>query len=206
MRIISGALKGRKLLDSSNLTHLRPTSDRSRESLFNILNSAKFIKEIDFELPNSSILDICCGSGSVAFEAISRGAKDALLIDNNSQSLNLAKRNAELLNIVDKVEFLSCDVVKSLPKKPINKEFNLIYVDPPYKEDYLKIIENLVKNNWVGESTLLIVEIENKFAHKLTNDFLSLNYLRVLENRSLSKLTAIMFIAKNKNHFMAIDS
>ena len=81
MRIISGKFKGKKLADIANTKGLRPTTDRNREALFNILFSAKFIKEIDFTIKNASILDMCCGTGAVGFEALSHGAKSVLFID-----------------------------------------------------------------------------------------------------------------------------
>ena len=95
MRIITGKFRGRNLLKSDHLKSLRPTTDKNREALFNILSFGKFDKGLakglaeglaeglDFKLIDSKILDLCCGSGSIGFEALSRGAKFITFIDNN---------------------------------------------------------------------------------------------------------------------------
>ena len=155
MRIISGKFKGRKLLDSSHLKELRPTTDMNREALFNILSSGKFIKEINFSIIGAAILDVCCGSGAVAFEAISRGAKSAFLIDKNSKHLDLAKKNADILKIENEIKFYLADA-KNLPAT--NEIYDLIYVDPPYADKASEIIENLVTKNWISKNSLVIIE------------------------------------------------
>lgn len=155
MRIISGELKGRKLIDSSHLKDLRPTTDRNREALFNILNSAKSLREIAFSIEDLSVLDICCGTGAVAFEALSRGAKNALLIDKNFKHLEVAKENAKNLALENKTEFLLTDVEKLALAK---KTYDLIYIDPPYSIDAKNIVKNLLERNWVHEKSLIIIE------------------------------------------------
>ena len=159
MRIISGKFRGRKLLDSSHLKGLRPTTDANRESLFNILLSARFIKEIGFEINNCQIVDICCGSGAVAFEALSRQAKSAILIDNSKTHFELAKKNAELLKVENQCKFLFGDVNNILPNSNLDESLSrLVFVDPPYDANYPQIIDNLFKNNWINKKTLLVVE------------------------------------------------
>ncbi len=158
MRIISGKFRGRKLTDSLHLKKtLRPTTDMAREALFNILFSAKSLKEIGFQIVGSDILDVCCGSGAVAFEALSRGANSAVLIDNNREHLELAKKNAELLGIISEAKFLQLDVRK-LPQN--EKFFDLVFIDPPYREDYLLIVSSLLEKNWIQKKSLIIIEFE----------------------------------------------
>ncbi len=156
MRIISGFLKNRKLAESSSFKDLRPTTDRNRESLFNILNSKKFF---DFEIQDATILDLCCGTGAVAFEAISRGAKKAFLVDNNSKHLEIAKENAKKFEISQKVEFFLCDCTSF----KLEEKFDLIFLDPPYSMQFDDVIKNIIKNKLLDKNTLLIIESSKEY-------------------------------------------
>ncbi len=186
-RIISGKFRGRNLAKSDHLKTLRPTTDANREALFNILNSAKFLKEINFKLENSIILDLCCGTGAIAFEALSRGAKSAILIDNNRSHLELAKNNSEILRIENQCEFFLCDVKKTLPQ--LDLEPSLIFIDPPYEEDYFIIIKNLLEKNWLKKDSLIIIEFD--LVHQPKN--ITFANLKLLDLRKYGK-TAFMFL------------
>jgi 16S rRNA (guanine966-N2)-methyltransferase len=155
MRIITGKFRGRKLSDCEKLKSLRPTTDKNREALFNILQSAKSLKNINFDLENSIILDLCCGSGAVGIEALSRGAKFVNFIDNNHSHLAIVKKNIELLKIEESSKIIFADAEK-LPKN--QQKFSLIFLDPPYEEDYQQIILSLLENQWLDAETLLVVE------------------------------------------------
>ena len=155
MRIVAGKFKGKKLTDSAHLKLLRPTSDKNREALFNILFSAKFIKEMNFLLDEVDVLDLCCGTGAVAFEALSRGAKSVLLVDKNSQHLEIAKKNAQILAVENQTKFLLCDAEK-LPNATF--AYGLVYIDPPYAFNPSEIIKNLIAKNWIDKNSLIVVE------------------------------------------------
>ncbi len=150
MRIISGKYRGRKLTKSDHLKSLRPTTDKNREALFNILFSAK-----NFDIVGAKVLDLCCGTGAVAFEALSRGAELAILMDNNREHLALTKKNAEILGIKNEAEILFQDV-KNLPQN--KKTFDLIFIDPPYGQGYLEVLHDLHKKNYISEKTLVVIE------------------------------------------------
>ena len=188
MRIVAGKFRGRKLLDSSHLKALRPTTDANRESLFNILSSAKFIKEIGFEIHNCQIIDVCCGSGAVAFEALSRGVEFATLIDNSKAHLDLARDNAKLLQVENQCNFLFGDIKNISQKSEENKLRSIIFIDPPYDEDYQMILDNLIKNNWIKQNDLLVVEATKN--SKLNFDS---NFLRILETRNYG-ITSFSFL------------
>src|SRR5436305_4930827 len=98
MRIISGIFKSRKLLAPKGEA-TRPTSDRARESLFNVLNNL-----IDFD--GISVLDLFAGSGAFAFEAISRGAEHALLVEKNPDAIAAIRKNAEDLEVQENIEII----------------------------------------------------------------------------------------------------
>ncbi len=114
MRIICGKHKGRKLLDCYKLKNLRPTTNRNKECLFNLLSSARFLQEIDFKLENCHLLDIFSGSGGVSFEALSRGIKSATLIDKNLDHINLSKKNAKIINEENNCQFINFDLTKNI--------------------------------------------------------------------------------------------
>lgn len=177
MRIIAGKFRGIKLAKSDHLKSLRPTTDKNRESLFNILFSS------GFEFNNATILDVCCGSGAIAFEAISRGAKYATLIDLDRKHLEIAKKNIEILRIKDQTEVLCIDA-KKLPKN--DRFFDLVFIDPPYAKDCSEIAESLVEKKWIEKNSLVIVELS-----ELKN--FDLERFQILDSRSYGK-TSFLFL------------
>ncbi len=187
MRIISGKFRGRKLVKSDHLKSLRPTTDANREALFNILNSARFLNEISFKLIDAVVLDVCCGSGAVGFEALSRGAKSLTLIDNNRAHLELAAQNAEILKVKQETEILSLNA-ENLPQN--DKIFDLIFVDPPYEGNYSKILTSLFEKNWISKTSLLVVETPD--AEKLLQNCKFLKALEIRKYGSTNFLFAII--------------
>ncbi len=178
MRIIAGKFRGRKLTNCDKLKTLRPTTDKNREALFNILQSSKFLKDSDFSLVDCSFLDLCCGTGAVGLEAISRGVKKVLFVENNYQHLEILRKNIELLKVENQTKILTQNV-KNLDY--LNEDFDLIFLDPPYDEDYQKIIENLLYKKIINSKTLLVVEFEAKKLQKF-EDFFKKNF-RIIDER-----------------------
>ncbi len=172
MRIISGKFRGRKLTNCDKLKTLRPTTDKNREAFFNILQSAKFLKDLDFSLIDCNFLDLCCGSGAVGLEAISRGAKKVFFVENNYQHLEILKKNIELLKVENQTKIFA-ENVKNLNFS--NENFAVIFLDPPYDEDYQKIVENLLEKKYLNPKTLLVVEFEAKKFQKFA-DFFKKNF------------------------------
>ena len=156
MRIIAGKDRGRKLFDCSKLKSLRPTTDSNRENLFNILKSSRTLREIGFKLENSDLLDVFCGSGTISFEALSRGVRSATLIDNNFSHLEVAKKNALLLNSQN-IEFYQMDALKINPFS--NKKYNFIFIDPPYQKNMAIISLNSINSaNLISDKALIVIE------------------------------------------------
>lgn len=180
MRIVAGKFRGRSLIKSDHLKSLRPTTDRNREALFNILSSAKFARESGFEITNAEVLDLCCGTGAVGFEALSRGAKSVVFIDNNRTHLDVVAQNSKILQVEKETKILCADA-KNLPQN--NKNFDLIFIDPPYAEDYLSIMSSLLNSGWVSKNSLVVSEFQsNKSVEEAsTKDF------ELLELRSYGK-------------------
>ncbi len=173
MRITGGALRGRKLIESRHLKNLRPTTDKNRENLFNILQNSRSIKDVGFSIDGSTILDVCSGTGSVSIEFLSRGASRVTMLDNNKLHLALAKENAKCLGVLDKAEFLLEDVFKNAlmaEKEPLRapfssvlrgRSFDLIFIDPPYEVDALPLLSKFRAIC----SKLLVVESSSKTAN-----------------------------------------
>jgi 16S rRNA (guanine(966)-N(2))-methyltransferase RsmD len=147
MRIISGIYKGRKL-KSPETDNVRPTSDRAKETLFNILNN-----RIDFE--GITVLDLFCGTGSLGLESISRGTAMCYFVD---EDVRLVQKNVELLKIKDKTEIIKAEVLSSLERfHHINAD--LVFCDPPYDyKEYSTLLETIS-----SMETLLILEHSGKF-------------------------------------------
>ena len=132
MKVISGLYKGRNL-EGYNLDGTRPTMDRVKESLFAMIQ--------DY-LEDSIVLDLFSGSGNLGIEALSNGSNEAYLVDNNKKAYETIKKNINTINI-ENAKVLNLDYKKALLYfKDNNNKFNIIFLDPPYKTDY---IENSIK-------------------------------------------------------------
>ncbi|MBU6140537.1 MAG: 16S rRNA (guanine(966)-N(2))-methyltransferase RsmD [Proteobacteria bacterium] len=186
MRIISGKFRGRNLVKSDHIKSLRPTTDKNRETLFNILSFWKFAEEINFQLRDSKILDLCCGSGAIGFEALSRGAKFVTFVDNNREHLELLNQNVALLKVENECEIICADAKNFNQSK---KDFDLVFLDPPYEQDPLPMVKNLIEKDFISEKTLLVVEA------KSSQEVQNFSPLKLLEIRKYG-LTTFSFLRK----------
>ena len=154
MRVISGTAKGKKLNSLEGL-ETRPTLDRVKEALFNILQ---------FNIKESNILDLFSGSGSLAIEALSRGAKQAVVCDNSNKAIRIIKENLEATKLIEKVEIINKDYVQALENlKSKFKKFDIIFLDPPYKTDYvIKSINYILEYKLLAEDGIIVVETDDK--------------------------------------------
>jgi 16S rRNA (guanine966-N2)-methyltransferase len=135
MRIISGNFKSRKIFSDSRTSKIRPTSDRARETLFNILTNK-------IELNDTQVLDLFSGTGSFGFETISRGADFCTFVDLTSLSRSLISKTADSFNCSDNIEFIKSDSLIYLSK--VHSEFDIIFADPPYNYKYYNKLIDLV--------------------------------------------------------------
>lgn len=154
MRVIAGEYKGRRL-DRIKGTDIRPTSDKVKESLFNILGDAVI---------DSAFLDLFGGTGGIGIEALSRGAKHVVFIDSDIKSIKVLRGNLNRLNINDCVEVYNAGYSTAISKLyKFGKKFDIIFIDPPYSiglaESALKEIDN---NPILSQSGLIIVEHDSK--------------------------------------------
>ena len=150
MRIISGKARGTKLYTLEGL-ETRPTLDRVKESLFNIIQA---------DIPESTVLDLFAGSGAIGLEFASRNAKKVYMCDSSKNAIQIIKRNIEKTHLEDKIELVNTDF-KVMLSKLENKNFNYIYLDPPYKTDYIKqALEKILQLNMVDKDSLIIAETD----------------------------------------------
>lgn len=154
MRVISGTARGKKLNTLSGL-NTRPTLDRVKEAVFNI---------IQFELEDKNVLDLFSGSGALGIEALSRGAKHAVLCDNSYEAIKIIKQNIRETRLEEKVEIINKDYSEALKKlKNENQKFDIIFLDPPYKSDYIiKSIEKILENSLLSENGIIVAETDDK--------------------------------------------
>ena len=140
MRIISGSFKGKKiLLPKDKLT--RPLKDLTKESIFNILKHSKLL---NVELENSNILDLFSGVGSFGLECLSRGAKNVTFLESYTDVLSVLKKNIDNLNQQNQTKVIEKDIFSENTLKLLNDKFDIIFMDPPYKEKKLSFLLNAI--------------------------------------------------------------
>lgn len=150
MRIISGSARGLKLNTPLN-NDIRPTTDRVKESMFNIISSQVY---------DSIVLDLFSGSGALGIESISRGAKEAYFCDKSKESIRVLKSNIEKTRFNEKSHIMNQDYKSALKKLSSKKlTFDLIFVDPPYYEGLFEDVLKLIDENGVlDEDGIIVVE------------------------------------------------
>ena len=164
MRIISGIAKGKKIILPVN-KKTRPLKDMVRESIFNILKHSDLLK---LELEKCNILDLFSGVGSFGLEAISRGAKKVVFFENYKPAVNLLSKNIDILSFKNKTEICNKNIYAVNCFKDLKNKFNIVFLDPPFKEKNINLIlENLSNSKLFNSETLIIIH-----RHKKTLDSL----------------------------------
>ena len=154
MRIISGSLKGKKILAPKDL-NTRPLKDLTKESIFNILaHSNKF----SMRLENSNVLDLFSGVGSFGLECLSRGSSYLTFVENYSNVLSVLKKNVLNLNYQKKSKIVEKDIIENLDFNNFEKKFDIIFMDPPYKEKKISFILNsIIQSNILVKNGIIII-------------------------------------------------
>jgi len=181
MRIISGSFKGKKiLLPKDKLT--RPLKDLTKESIFNILKHSKLL---NVELENSNILDLFSGVGSFGLECLSRGAKNVTFLESYTDVLSVLKKNIDNLNQQNQTKVIEKDIFSENTLKLLNDKFDIIFMDPPYKEKKLSYLLNTITElELLNTGGIIIVH-----RHKKEEDDLPKKFNLILEkNYGISKI------------------
>ena len=154
MRIIGGKFRGRPIIAAKGDVS-RPTTDRTRESLFNILSHRE-----DFSLEGARVIDLFAGSGALGLEAMSRGAEWCLFVETDAGARGAIRDNIEALDLFG-VTRLHRRSAATLGPKPagVGPAFTLAFLDPPYRKDLAPpAMETLKSGNWLADGALVIVE------------------------------------------------
>lgn len=151
MRVISGLYKGR-VIDGFDIEGTRPTQDRVKESIFSTIQN--YIDE-------SVTLDLFSGSGNLGIEALSNGSKECYFVDNNKKAINVINNNIKKLDVKN-AKVINDDYKNALNYFKNNGiTFDLIFLDPPYKFEYIdEIIKFIIDNNLINKNGLIICEFE----------------------------------------------
>ena len=160
MRVIAGTFRSRPLKSLKGMA-LRPTSDRLRETLFNVLGE---------RVVGSRFIDAFAGTGAVGIEAISRGAKGVLFLENHAPAAALIRKNLELLGVHSGVRVLPMDVLRGLEQlaaeySSTNMSFDIVFLDPPYAaaQDYQRVLHFLGSAAFLTVGSLVIAEHRRTF-------------------------------------------
>ena len=153
MRIITGSARGIRLktLDGEAT---RPTAERVKEAVFS---------KIQFDIESRSVLDLFSGSGQLALEALSRGAKEAILIDNSADAIKIIKENAEKTKLSALCQIYNVNALDFI-RRNCGKRFDIVFIDPPYASKlYFPILDALYTYDILKPSTILICESDYDF-------------------------------------------
>lgn len=151
MRIISGLARGTKLYTLEGI-NTRPTLDRIKEPLFSIIQN---------RIKDAIVLDLFSGSGALGLEALSRGAKKAILCDNSYKAIEIINKNVEKTHFEDKVKVVCKDYKKCLENA--DEKFDLIFIDPPYEKNLaVSAVNIIINNNLLTKDGLIIIETDDE--------------------------------------------
>ncbi len=165
MRIIAGKLKGRRLVNF-NADHIRPTTDRVKESIFN---------KIQFLIEGSRVLDLFSGTGNLAIESYSRGASHVTAVEKNPKSIQIIKKNLEAFKISREIEVVSSDVFNYLSTYK-GEAFDIVLIDPPFTEKLShELLKKIGSSNVLNQTTQII--IESAKGESVEKNYLNLKFL-----------------------------
>ncbi len=158
MRIIGGKYKSRVLAEFPG-TDVRPTGDRVKESLFNILS---------LKIGGARVLDLFCGSGALGLECLSRGAKEAVFNDFSSESIRLLEKNMKALGVVKGAEGKVYTLDFSVCLDGLKGGFDLIFLDPPYRFEYgVPALEKIARRGLLNEGGIAVYERDKPFEERI---------------------------------------
>ena len=158
MRIVAGQWRGRTLAAPSTDT-TRPTSDKVRQALFNILAHQTWLPH--WQLQGAVVADVCCGTGALGLEALSRGARRCFFIDHAPAALQTVRANMAYLKAEGASTVIAADVL-ALDDAPT--PCDLVLCDPPYAADPTPMIDRLLQKNWLAKGGVLVLETSRKAA------------------------------------------
>ena len=169
MRIISGNLKGRKLIEPKD-KNTRPLKDLTKESIFNILEHSNLVRT---KINNSKVLDLFAGTGSFGLECLSRGSSNVTFIENYPDASDVLKKNIEKFNCKDKSIVINEDILNDdIVTKLVDKKFDIIFLDPPYKtENFINVLNKIINIKILNKNGVIIIHRSKKTLENLPKKF-----------------------------------
>lgn len=181
MRIIGGNLKGKKILNPIDKS-TRPLKDIVRESIFNIIEHS--ISEF-VDLKNAKVLDLFAGTGSFGIECLSRGAEKVYFYENYIKSVKVLKQNLDLLKLNKYSKIIEKDSYNISQSDLSSKKFDLIFLDPPFKDNKINQLIKIIKIMKItSKDTLIIIHRNKKITENLSSDL----FISKEKNYGLSKI------------------
>lgn len=163
MRIIAGKARGTKLYTLEG-EKTRPTLDRVKESLFNIIQN---------EIQDAVFLDLFSGSGAIGLEAVSRGAKKAILCDKSKEACMIIRKNMEKTHALENVELYQTEF-KELLKSKIQEKLDIVFLDPPYKTNFaIEAVKIILEKDLLSENAIIIIETDD--SNRILEDLKNIN-------------------------------
>ena len=168
MRIISGIFKGKKILEPNDL-NTRPLKDLTKESIFNIINHSN---KFSINLKNSKVLDLFAGTGSFGLECLSQRVKFVTFVENYKGVLTILKKNLYNLKQIKNFEIVEKNILNNFNFKNFKTQFDIIFLDPPYKEkDLTVLIESLLYNKILDPKGIIIIHRHKNQIDKFPKSF-----------------------------------
>ena len=176
MRIISGKLKGKKIFLPEN-DKTRPLRDLVKESIFNLINHSN---KFNITIKGANVLDLFSGTGSFGLECLSRDANKVIFVESYSEALKVLKKNIELFKIHKRISIINENCFNFTNfKKNFNDKFDIIFIDPPYKEEKINLLINIIKDEKIlKKEGILIIH-----RHKKDKIIIS-NRVKIIDERN----------------------
>ena len=183
MRVISGIARGTKIKSIDSMS-TRPTLDRVKEALFNILQNS---------IKNAIVLDLFAGSGALGIEALKKKKKRAYFCDINKEAIKIIKENLEKTRLIEKSVIYNEDYIIAIKK--IKEPLSIVFLDPPYKLDLaVKSIKELQKNKLLTNNSIIIIETDE--LNRDIEELQKIENLEIIDNRKYGRANLI-FIKTN---------
>jgi 16S rRNA (guanine966-N2)-methyltransferase len=168
MRVIGGRFKGKKLLEPKD-KETRPLKDLTKESIFNIINHSN---KFSIEIKKAYVLDLFSGVGSFGIECLSQGADHVTFIEKYDGVLPILKKNINNLKSEINYEIIENDILNNFEFKSLKLRYDIIFLDPPYKEKALKnILNTIIENKILKENGIIIIHRHKKEIDKFPKNF-----------------------------------
>ncbi len=169
MRIVGGTHKGRKLVSPAGLA-TRPTSDRARESIFNVLQHAGWLEKRGVD--DADVLDVFAGTGAMGLEALSRGARHAVFIEQSRPALSACDKNITAMKEESRTKIIAVDALRTPARPAYLAPRTLVFLDPPYNKNLgEKTLMHLLKKNWLAEEVIVVMEMAKKQPEEIPAGF-----------------------------------